>query len=147
MFFLLIFLKDSPSSSFPHLGIVPSLLLKKKKKLRLKLMNRPQAGPAEEGSSRPCPGLLSCRALAACQSTPTWLPSLPWTARPRKELGASSPRPLSLRFSLFVSCLSRLPVFEAGMKRKSPLNVSIPGDVGSEPEHVFNWVFFPFLPL
>ena len=54
------------------------------------------------------------------------------------------PSPADSFFSLFVSCLSRLPVFEAGMKRKSPLNVrqANPGDVGSEPEHVFNWVFF-----
>ena len=92
------------------------------------------------------PGLLSCGVLrclpahhaASLHSSPQ---EGAWSL-------LSSPT-VSPFFSFCVLSVFRLPVFEAGMERKSPLNVrqANPGDVSNEPEHVFNWVFFPFLPL
>lgn len=109
-------------------------------------MNWPQAGLAEERGSRPGPGgpgLLSCGVLR-CLPVHQHAASLHSSPQEGARSLLSSPA-VSSFFSFCVFSLFRLPVFEAGMERKSPLNVrqANPGDVSNEPEHVFNWVFFP----
>lgn len=93
------------------------------------------------------PGLLSCGVLR-CLPAHHHAASLRSSAQEGARSLLSSPA-VSPFFSFCVLSLFRLPVFEARMERKSQLNVrqANPGNVSNEPEHVFNWVFFFFLPL